>query len=126
MERGRNITWYLHSEDSWTLGRISEVSNYRVDWCVGIVCGDGGTRNLMKTDYGLVAFLKKSAKKHEPFDFLVFRQEEEGPIDLFEGFPREKFEKEEAAFAARVKAMKRALPTTTARAVPVRGTVRAG
>lgn len=106
MERGRIITWYLYSEDVHTQAAIVGQLDPDNDFTLGKVCEDGEPRNLWKTDYALVTYLKKSVRKGEVFDFLVFRQEGGGPIKFWDGFPKEKYQKEAQAFAAKARAIK--------------------
>jgi len=107
MIREKTITWYLYSDDVHTQAAIVRELDPNKDFALGKMCADGTSKNLWKTDYTLITRLKKSVKKGEAYDFLVYWQENDGPIKLFEGFPKERYHKEARALAARARAMKR-------------------
>ncbi len=107
MERARQITWYLYSEDVFTQGSISERLDASLNCIHGCLCADGEKRDLWKSDYALIDFLKKSRAKGEGFDFQVFKQVGNGPIKFFKGFSNKRYQKETQALVQRARQMRR-------------------
>lgn len=105
--RGKTITWYLYSDDVHTQAAIVRELDPNKDFVLDKMCADGTSKNLWKTGYALITRLKKSVKKGETYDFLVYRQENDGPIQPFEGFPKERYQKEANALVARARAIRR-------------------
>ncbi|MFH1192716.1 MAG: hypothetical protein V1656_00115 [Candidatus Jorgensenbacteria bacterium] len=90
MERTRKTTWYVYPKDSHTQAVVAMQLKPDEDFLLDCKCEDGERRDLWKTDYALVEKLKNSVKKKEALYFLIFKQENEGPVRLWKGFPKER------------------------------------